>query len=145
LKKVGFGENTQEYLDTVLSLWNSRTSQYGSIKVVLKDSVKNRATATIGDSLSRNIIGDKLLDAKPDLSNMGFYRYGAPTGNVGVPDFSYFEAQVTGGVTLDDVEAIYLPFTSGKNDLSTEAIEEIRQAVKASGRDIKIIELGADQ
>jgi SPP1 gp7 family putative phage head morphogenesis protein len=145
LKKVGFGEDTQEYLDTVLSLWNSRTSQYGSIKVILKDSVKDRATATIGDSLSRNIIADNILEAKPDLSNMGFYRYGAPTGNVGVPDFSYFEAQVKGGVTLDDVEAIYLPFTSGKNDLTAEAIEEIRQAVKASGRDIKIIELGADQ
>jgi SPP1 gp7 family putative phage head morphogenesis protein len=143
LKKVGFGEDTKEYLDTVLSLWNSRTSQYGSIKVVLKDSVKNRATATIGDSLSRNIIGDNLLNPKPDLSNMGLYRYGAPTGNVGVPDFSYFEAQVKGGVTLDDVEAIYLPFTSGKNDLTAEAIEKIRQAVKASGRDIKIIELGA--
>jgi SPP1 gp7 family putative phage head morphogenesis protein len=145
LKKVGFGEDTQEYLDTVLSLWNSRTSQYGSIKVVLKDSVKSRATATIGDSLGRNIIGDNLLEAKPDLSNMGFYRYGAPTGNVGVPDFSYFETQVKGGVTLDDVEAIYLPFTSGKNDLSSEAIEEIRQMVKASGRDIKIIELGAGE
>jgi hypothetical protein len=112
--------------------------------VVLKDSVKDRATATIGDSLSRNIIGDNILEAKPDLSNMGFYRYGAPTGNVGVPDFSYLEAQVKGGVTLDDVDAIYLPFTSGKNDLSERAIEEIRQAVKASGQDIKIIELGAE-
>ena len=142
LKKVGFGEDTQEYLDTVLSLWNNRTSQYGSIKVVLKDSVKSRATATIGDSLGRNIIADNLLEAKPDLSNMGFYRYGAPTSNVGVPDFSYFETQVKGGVTLDDVESIYLPFTSGKNDLSSEAIEEIRQRIKASGLDIKVIEMG---
>jgi SPP1 gp7 family putative phage head morphogenesis protein len=142
---VGMGKDTQEYLDTVLTLWNSRTSQYGQIKVVLKDSVKNRATATIGDSFGKNIIGDNLLEAKPDLNNMGLYRYGAPTGNVGVPDFSYFETQIKGGVTLDDVESIYLPFTGGKNDLTTEAIEEIRQMVKASGRDIKVIEMGADK
>jgi hypothetical protein len=138
----GMATNTEEWLDTILSIRNTRTSQYGSIKVVLKDPVKNRATATIGDSLSRNIIGDNLLEAKPDLNNMGFYRYGAPTGNVGLPDFSYLETQIKGGVTLDDVESIYLPFTGGKNDLTTEAIEEIRQMVKASGRDIKIIELG---
>jgi hypothetical protein len=146
LTKLDFGlaTNTEEWLDTILSVRNSRTSQYGSIKVILKDSVKDRATATIGDSLSRNIIGDDLLAVKPDLSNMGFYRYGAPTGNVGLPDFSYLETQIKGGVTLDDVEAIYVPFKSG-NDLDTKAIEEIRQIVKASGRDIKVIELGADQ
>jgi hypothetical protein len=144
--RLGFGAaaDTKEALDTILSMWNSRTSQYGSIKVVLKDSVKSRATATIGDSLGRNIIGDNLLEVKPDLSNMGFYRYGVPV-NDNMPDFSYFEAQVKGGVTLDDVETIYLPFTSGKNDLTAEAIEEIRQAVKASGQDIKIIELGAGE
>jgi hypothetical protein len=144
--KLGFGmaADTEQALDTILSFWNSRTSQYGSIKVVLKDAVKNRATATIGDSFGRNIIGDDLLAVKPDLNNMGLYRYGAPT-NDNMPDFSYFETQIKGGVTLDDVEAIYLPFTSGKNDLTTEAIEEIRQAIKTSGRDIKVIELGADQ
>jgi hypothetical protein len=143
LKKVGFGENTQEYLDTVLSLWNSRTEQYGAIKVILKDSVKTRGTATIGDSLGRNMIGDNLLEAKPDLSNMGFYRYGAPTGNVGVPDFSYLETQIKGGVTLNDIEAIYLPYKSSDNDFAKNAVKEIRAIVKASGLDIKVIEMGA--
>jgi SPP1 gp7 family putative phage head morphogenesis protein len=140
---LGFGmaADTEQALDTILSIWNSRTSQYGSIKVVLKDSVKNRATATIGDSFGRNIIGDNLLEVKPDLNNMGLYRYGAPTNDV-MPDFSYFETQIKGGVTLDDVESIYLPFTAGKNDLTTEAIEEIRQMIKASGQDIKVIEMG---
>jgi hypothetical protein len=143
LKKVGFGENTQEYLDTVLSLWNSRTEQYGAIKVILKDSVKTRGTATIGDSLGRNMIGDNLLEAKPDLSNMGFYRYGAPTGNVGVPDFSYLETQIKGGVTLNDIEAIYLPYKSSDDDFAKNAVKEIRAIVKASGLDIKVIEMGA--
>ena len=142
---VGMGKDTQEYLDTVLSLWNNRTSQYGEIKIVLKDSVKNRATATIGDSLGRNIIGDNLLEVKPDLSNMGLYRYGAPTGNVGVPDFSYFETQIKGGVTLDDVEAIYLPYKSGDNEFAAKTVEQIEELIKASGRDIKIIELGAGE
>jgi hypothetical protein len=142
---VGMGKDTQEYLDTVLSLWNSRTSQYGEIKIVLKDSVKKRATATIGDSLGRNMIGDNLLEVKPDLSNMGLYRYGAPTGNVGLPDFSYLETQIKGGVTLDDVEAIYLPYKSGDNEFAAKTVEQIEELIKASGRDIKIIELGAGE
>jgi len=140
----GMAADIKENLDTILSVWNSRTSQYGTIKVVLKDSVKNKTTATIGDSFGKNIIADNLLEAKPDLNNMGLYRYGVPINN-DITDFSYFETQIKGGVTLDDVESIYLPFTGGKNDLTTEAIEEIRQMVKASGRDIKIIEMGADK
>jgi SPP1 gp7 family putative phage head morphogenesis protein len=147
LTKLDFGlaTNTEEWLDTILSIRNSRTSQYGSIKVVLKDSVKNRATATIGDSLGRNMIGDNLLEVKPDLSNMGLYRYGAPTGNVGLPDFSYLETQIKGGVTLDDVEAIYLPYKSGDNEFAAKTVQQIEELIKASGRDIKIIEMGAGE
>jgi SPP1 gp7 family putative phage head morphogenesis protein len=144
--KLGFGmaANTEQALDTILSVWNSRTSAYGSIKVVLKDSVKSRATATIGDSFSPNVIADNLLEVKPDLNNMGLYRYGAPI-NDNMPDFSYLETQIKGGVTLDDVEAIYLDYKASDSAFAAEKVEEIRQMVRASGRDIKVIEMGAGE
>lgn len=136
----GMGETINDALNNVLSVWNENAMQYGNYKIILKDSVKNRATVTIGDSLRKGVLGENLTEPKPDFVNMGFYTWGAPPRRVGLPDFSYFETQIHGGVTIDDIDSIILPMKP--DDLGFKEVQEI---IQKSGRDIKVIAGGAGE
>lgn len=83
--------------------------KYGNIKVVLKDSIKDRCYFTMGDSMnnSARIIPSKLVDIqkysiRPDelafnkWKNLGEFR-------------GYPEVQIFGGVKLSDIKYIELP------------------------------------
>ena len=83
--------------------------KYGNIKVVLKDSIKDRCYFTMGDSMnnSARIIPSKLVDIqkysiRPEelafnkWKNLGEFR-------------GYPEVQIFGGVTLSDIKYIELP------------------------------------
>ena len=130
----GQGETINDALNNILSIWNRDAMQYGEYKIILKDSVKNRTTATIGDSLRTGLLGENVVEPKPDLVNMGYWTYGAPPRRVGLPDFAYLEAQIHGGVTIDDIETIILPM----NETSL-GFKEVKEIVQKSGLDIEVI------
>ena len=83
-----------------------KVSQYGGVEFELKESVKERATYTLGDSLGRfdlgTAVGSPISD--PDLLGCDglidlYHEYGARQ----VP---YIEAQIQGGVSVSDVARI---------------------------------------
>lgn len=100
-------------------------SQYGQIQVVLKEDVRRRTTAMFGDSLNNMHQGRPSPIDDPDWQSF------TPIGtsaivNAGLRDLNrdpldrefrantYAEAQVHGGVTLDDVEEVVFPSTPPK-------------------------------
>jgi hypothetical protein len=89
--------------------------QYGEIRFVLKDSLKERSTMTVGDSLNRKSMPMK-LNKTPSVSDV--IRASQFTLRNGEDDWSgaedwadkdYFETQIFGGVSMKDVEKIYIP------------------------------------
>jgi len=94
-------------------------SQYGQVQVVLKDSVRDRTTALFGDSMNN------MQQAIPTPINNPDWRsfqasYGGITGkglegldrsgeNQEFRAGAYAEAQIHGGVSVDDIEEIVFP------------------------------------
>lgn len=94
-------------------------SQYGRVQVVLKPSIRTRTTAMYGDSLSLRQTGRPAPVDNPDwraftphsgwgMSN-GEQGLGRNPRDLGFQRFSYVEAQIHGGVTVDDIEEVILP------------------------------------
>ena len=98
---------------------DAQTMLYGNVQVVLKDSVKSRATFTVGDSLDTwqkpTPLGGKFARCY-DNANVGnsVVRFNRQPENKGKNYFSsynfqtsnYIEAQVHDGVKLDDIEKV---------------------------------------
>jgi hypothetical protein len=103
-------------LDNVTSLG---TFQYGEVKFVLKDSVRDRATMTIGDSLGTRAFPMKInktpsvKDVMNATARMIRQAYGRGNrdwnGQDSFAETEYFEAQIFGGVSAKDIEMIYVP------------------------------------
>lgn len=95
----------------MLSVNNPMASQYGSVVVELKDSVRDRTTATIGDSLRAQTVG---LPVNEPVTSEGLLVAGlySRTDRATTPMYTtrYVEAQVTGGVTVDDIARIHVDF-----------------------------------
>lgn len=93
---------------------------YGSVQVVLKDSVKSRTTYTLGDSLDtfqKPIkIGDTIprtFDTANAAGNAANYRKRTNSSLFDNPQWqarNYFEAQVHGGVRVSDISKIIFTF-----------------------------------
>jgi hypothetical protein len=91
--------------------------QYGGIRVVLKDSVRDRTTMTVGDSLGTGAVAPVSMNG-PDVGDKEAYMASSTMANTmhivvdegpeELQDFDYFEAQIHGGVTLADVEEIVI-------------------------------------
>jgi hypothetical protein len=114
---------------------------YGSVTLKLKDSVKKRTSMTAGDSLNESapVLVQDILDKKASLKQIvdaGSRAYlsqfikvvsakwegrFASTPTIDTP--SYWEAQIYGGVSLDDIEAITIP----------------NSAIKTRGSEIKVV------
>ena len=115
-------------------------SQYGRVQVVLKDDVRKRTTAMIGDSLdvkhagwSSPIDDPEWQSFTPGISGV----YGSRIAKQGLrrdystPEFradNYAEAQIHGGVKLDDIEEIILPIRP------TGALRKLLDDLKISWR-----------
>lgn len=72
---------------------------YGGVAFILKDSAKERATVTFGDSLDGELVGSKPGSVKLESMEIA-------EGMISKDNFSYIEAQVHGGVSLNDVEEV---------------------------------------
>jgi hypothetical protein len=91
---------------------------YGPVAVKLKPQVRQRTTATVGDSL--NALSQPYgVDKLPDLSHdqlMGNIYGGVnvqnhlPHGSI----FDYMEAQIHGGVSLDDIDEVHVDLEHGE-------------------------------
>jgi hypothetical protein len=82
-------------LDTLKSV-----EQYGDITVVLKQDVKGRTTWVQGDSLNSTI----LLSSMEEPTYHGLEDFAMTRSPV-----DYFEAQVHGGVKINDIDYIVMP------------------------------------
>lgn len=91
---------------------DSALGQYGSVQVVLKDEVRKRTTASNGDSIGkRRTVRPSPVDAPQHWS---YNVTGQPAGQYGVDgevlmNRGYAEAQVHGGVSVDDIEEVVFP------------------------------------
>jgi hypothetical protein len=115
---------------TITSVNNYQVDQYGDIRVVLKPSVRERTTTTIGDSLRTGVMADGMTNPKPDLVNMGLYKAGAAAHMTGNPTANYLEAQIHGGVKVSDISRIYAP---------RDTVDAVENMLFVAGLDIPVI------
>lgn len=93
------------YMDTEANGMYPSASWYGNAQVILKDEVRDRTTITANDSLfifdSKSAVGTPLNNPGPEglddriLHNQGGYNQG-----------EYIEAQIFGGVTVNDIASV---------------------------------------
>jgi hypothetical protein len=107
-------------------------SGYGEITLVMKDSVKNRTTMTFEDSLGLGAIATPMLNFTDEqMWNAGWGASMIDSGGGVRSDSGYFEIQMNGLVSLEDVEAFYAP---------TEATKaRLERALRAIGIGIPVI------
>jgi hypothetical protein len=113
--------------------------QYGEVRFVLKDYLKDRSTMTIGDSLNTGAIPMRLgrvpsvSDAiKASVSQVRGYPW-QWSGAEDWADRDYFETQIFGGVSLNDVEKIYVPY--GNMDFDADAFAKLFPNIEFVGYD----------
>jgi 8-oxo-dGTP pyrophosphatase MutT (NUDIX family) len=100
---------------------SNRLDDYGDIQVILKDSVRPRTTASVGDSMDDAVIPSPIDDPSWESFNGHAHLYGHGKQPEGADPYRmdyaahrsilYPEAQVHGGVSLDDIEEVVFPDT----------------------------------
>lgn len=115
---------------SITSVNNYQVDQYGDIRVVMKPSIRERTTVTIGDSLRTGVMADAITNPKPDLVNMGLYKAGAALHMSGNPTAGYLEAQIHGGVKVSDISRIYAP---------RDRVDSIQESLSFRGIDIPVL------
>jgi len=112
------------YFDTPLQpSVENQTKSYGDAKIILKDSVSGRATITAGDSINHGLTPVLVTDARkgnlsPEKVDSAYisryFQRGAssvsrPIKSVRkIKSIDYFEAQIHGGVSLNDIKSVKL-------------------------------------
>lgn len=93
-------------------------SNYGNVSVILKDKLRRRSTAMVGDSIDEKFWGQPSPLLDPDWRSYGMGdKYAAPNLRKFDRDYSsaawrrdfYLEVQIHGGVSVFDVERIVFP------------------------------------
>jgi hypothetical protein len=84
---------------------------YGSLKIVMKRDVEKRATMTAGDSLAGQFLGVSPLNDPKGIGVQGGWNGSV---NDKTPDYAmwgnhYHEAQILGGVSVDDIAYVAVP------------------------------------
>lgn len=114
--------------------------RYGDVRIEFKDSVKSRTTVTVGDSLGNMLDGN----VAPSPVSRAYKDRACWDGTLnllhlatGNPErVSYFEAQIHGGVTLDDIKRVVLP---PFHNLSSEVqyyMSDIERVAKEKGIEV---------
>jgi hypothetical protein len=138
--------NTSSYNTDKWNVNNTGVGQYGEVRVVLKDEVRERTSYTIPDSLDRHAIPQPMnRNSKADLINAGAY-HDLSSSHAGFQRESYAEAQVYGQVKLKDIKAVYVVPSKSFDDTTYEytprdhvaQAESIRTALTAKGFDIPV-------
>jgi len=117
---------------------DNETRQYGEVKIILKDNVAGRTTITAGDSANHGITPVPLIDAREGkLTSQQVdmvYRSRAFQTNAssvsqpramvyGHSQIAYYEAQIHGGVSLNDIKSVYIPKGGFVKESTISALE----------------------
>ena len=125
--------SVEEKWSNITSINSYNVSQYGELRVILNDSVRENTTVTIGDSLRTGVLADKITASNPNLTQMGLYSKGAPYHMGGEPTASYIEAQITGGVKTSDIAAIHAP---------SNAVQRVTEMLQQAGINVPVYPMG---
>ena len=97
---------TELYTQSITSIINPQADQYGSIRVVLKDSVSENTTFTLGDSLRESKFSAPMGTT---VTESVAVQQGLADAVDSPDEIGYIEAQVHGGVSVSDIQTIYAP------------------------------------
>lgn len=114
--------------------YSAETRAYGGVRLVFKDSVKDRTTVTSGDSFERRHVGSPARNPDPTL----FPKSDSESGYQ-----FYVEAQILGGVPIEDIEEIVLT-DDGVADISERGAAFREVIAKADALGIKTRFLAID-
>ena len=121
----------QEQWHDMASVNSRSVEQYGEYRIVFSDSVRDRTTATIGDSLRSSRVGIEVNEPVTATASLvaGLYDRADQAYS---PAYTtrYVEAQVTGGVKVSDIAEIHVP---------ASAVESVKATLTNAGLDIPVI------
>jgi hypothetical protein len=118
---------------------------YGRLTMVMKRGVEERSTMTAGDSIAGQFMGVSPLN---DPKGIGVQGGWAGTVNDQKPDYSsynnrYFEAQIFGGVKIEDIAYIAVPFNyKFANKDVQKRLAELGVPIQILPREGKFVEPG---
>jgi len=141
--------NTSEYNSDKWNVDNLEVGQYGDVRVVLKDSVIERTSYTIPDSLDGYALSRPLGEVHtPKTVGFAGLHHDLTFSHNGLQREGYAEAQVRGGVKLSDIkEIVVVPKYKGfEGEIRIEEhnpslAEAITIALAAKGLDIPVTAL----
>lgn len=139
----GTTPNTSGYNRDKWNVANTAVGQYGEVRVVLKDDVRERTSYTIPDSLDGYALARPLSEnhTKETMGYAGIY-HDLTVSHGGFQREGYAEAQVYGGIKLSDIKEIYvMPSDYGSTDVSRSTVSAIQEAIGAKGFNIPVKEL----
>jgi len=112
--------------------------QYGNVRVVLKSSIKNRTRFTAKDSLSAEFVASDLTKVDRDsVLKSGVLEI--PPSTLGDFGSNYLEAQIHGGVSLDDIEKFVIPaYSDNDKEALLEVAKNIEDLMKNYGISIPV-------
>lgn len=127
-----------------------RIGDFGQIKLVLKDEVKDRTTITVGDSLveytNSTIFAVPLRKANQTPAYLGYKLFAAhkwlqtsaaDPGALYTGNLFYIEAQVHGGVSLDDVAYVEV-LTDSLVGVSDDAdVDALAEKIRGVGLEVR--------
>jgi|GEM_PF-4829795 len=125
----GSTPNTSDYNQDRYNINNGDVGQYGNVRVVLKDNVKQRTSYTIPDSLDGYALARPLTEKHTfkTLSQAGVH-HDLSLSHGGKEREGYVEAQIYRGVKVSDIKKIYV-MEEKKGRADTKSIKQIKDAL----------------
>jgi len=137
-QEQGSTPNTSDYNQNKYNINNGGVGQYGNVRVVLKDDVKQRTSYTIPDSLDGYALARPLTEKHTlkTLSQAGVH-HDLSLSHGGKEREGYVEAQIHRGVKVSDIKKIYV-MEEKKGKANTTAIKQIKSALAEKNLDIPV-------
>ena len=113
----------------------SRVEQYGNLRVLLNDDVKERTTYTLRDSLLQGSLPQPLSEkvTRDNLVTAGLHARSS-YGRGGKHTSEYVEVQIRNGVKITDIKQIYIVGPQSSNSQDRERrVSEVKNMLSASG------------
>jgi hypothetical protein len=134
----GSTPNTSDYNQDRYNINNSGVGQYGNVRVVLKDDVRERSSYTIPDSLDGYALARPLTEKHTfkTLSQAGVH-HDLSLSHGGKEREGYVEAQIHRGVKVSDIKKIYV-MEEKKGKADTKSIRQIKDALSEKNLNIPV-------
>lgn len=145
------------YLESPHDVAGGGVQQYGGLVVRLKPAVRQRTTFTMSDSLGGDMVpspinapraaslrpGQAAKALQTESRNINEYFYGKAGYSAERVQSSYIEAQVHGGVAVDDMAEVLVPIT-GQQSPATVLGQEVMDGLARAGIPVRPYRLGSD-